>query len=72
MILIQYFDDILLVSTDKQLLAWDTDQLVRDMVQAGWMVSPKSITVPTSSLTWLGKVLDGTRLTIQQSPAYLA
>ena len=71
-ILIRYLDYIVLVSTDRHVLAWDTDKLVWDLIQAGWKVSPTSVTVPTSSLTWLGKIPDGTRLTIQQSPAYLA
>ena len=71
-IIIQYLDDILLVSTERKVLEWDTSQLVTDLIQAGWIVSPKFVTVPSTSLTWLGKVLDGTRLTIKQSPAYLA
>ena len=71
-IFIQHLDDILLVFTDKPVLVWDTDHLVRDLVQAGWMVSPNSVTVPTMPLKWPGKVLNGTRLTIHQSPAYLA
>ena len=71
-ILLQYLDDILLLSTDRHTLEWDTGKLVSDLVSAGWVVSPKSVTVPTTSLTWLGKELNGVDLSIQQSPVYLA
>ena len=35
-ILIQYLDDVLLVSTDATLLRWDTQRLVKDLVEGVW------------------------------------
>ena len=41
-ILIQYLDDLLLISVDRAVLAEDAAALAADLRTAGWKVSPKS------------------------------
>ena len=64
-ILIQYLDDVLLLSTDANVLRWDTKQLVPDLVEGGWVVSPKSVVEPSTSITWMGKSINGESYEIQ-------
>ena len=71
-ILIQYLDDVVLVSTDSNVLRWDTRQLVEDLVEEGWVVSPKSVVEPSTSITWMGKTIKGESYEIQQSSVYIA
>ena len=36
----------------------------------GWLLSPKSVTTPTQAIQWMGKLLDGTHLSITNLPSY--
>ena len=65
-------DDILLVSTDNNVLHWDTRQLVEDLVSGGWGVSPKSVIEPFTVITWMGKTINGASYEIQKSRVYIA
>ena len=67
-ILIQYLDDVLLISTDRELLASQARGLASDLVSMGGKVSPKSDIVPKSSITWLGKIISGSDYSMAQAP----
>ena len=61
-----HLDDILLASPDR------LNALVDDLVRAGSVVSPKSSTVPSMSVVWLGKEIDGADYSMCQAPTYVA
>ena len=71
-ILIQYLDDVLLISTNPLCLSLEANQLATDLSKAGWKVSPKSDLEPKTSVTWLGKTIDGANFSMAQAPTYLA
>ena len=71
-ILIQYVDDILLVSADPQRLYLETAMLADDLHEAGWIVSPKSQVIPATNVSWMGKELRGDDYTLLQSAEYMA
>ena len=71
-ILIQYLDDVLLISTNPRCLRLEANQLAEDLSTAGWKVSPKSDLEPKTSVTWLGKTIDGATFSMAQAPTYLA
>ena len=50
-ILIQYVDDILLVSADQQRFYPETAMLANDLHEAGWIVSPKSQVIPATNMS---------------------
>ena len=54
-ILIQYVDDILLVSADPHRLYLETTMLAEDLHEAGWIVSPKSRVITATNVSWMGK-----------------
>ena len=70
--MIQYLDDVLLISTDRELLAVEARGLASDPVTAGWKVSPKSHIDPKTSITWLGKTISGCDYSMTHAPKYLA
>ena len=69
--LIQYLDDVLLASVSQRCCGV-TLRLARDLVQGGWVVSPKSALEPDTCVTWLGKKIDGSEFSMQQTHTYLA
>ena len=71
-ILIQYVDDILLVSADPQRLYLETAMLADDLHEAGWIVSPKSQVIPATNVSWMGKEVRGDDYTPLQSAEYMA
>ena len=71
-ILIQYGDDILLVSADPHHLYLGTTMLAEDLHEAGWIVSPKWQVIPTTDVSWMGKELRGDEYTLLQSAEYMA
>ena len=71
-ILTQYLDDVLLISTNPLCLRLEANQLATDLSKAGWKVSPKSDLEPKTSVTWLGKTIDGATFSMAQAPTYLA
>ena len=71
-ILVQYVDDILLVSADVGRLQTETTMLLAKMRAAGWIISTKSQLEPTTQLTWMGKHLNGERYTLMQSAENMA
>ena len=71
-ILIQYVDDILLVSADPHRLYLETTMLAEDLHEAGWIVSPKSQVIPATNASWMGKELRGDEYTLLQSAEYMA
>ena len=71
-ILIQYVDNVLLISADRQRLWLETSLLTDDLRTAGWVISAKSQVEPTTSITWMGKQFDGDHYTVTQSVEYMA
>ena len=71
-ILIQHLDDVMLASVFPAVLRSDTATLARDLMQGGWVVSPKSVLEPDACITWLGKKIDGSDFSMQQTHTYLA
>ena len=71
-ILIQYVDDILLVSADPHRLHLETTMLGEDLHEAGWIVSPKSQVIPATDVSWMGKELRGDEYTLLQPAEYMA
>ena len=69
---LQYLDDILLFSTDREALHSFTSLMVRSLSSAGWILSQKSSTTPSPTIQWMGKDLDGSRCTISNSGSYAA
>ena len=57
--LIQYVDDVLLVSADPQRLRLETSLLTDELRAAGWVISSKSQVEPTTNISWMGKRFDG-------------
>ena len=58
-ILIQYVDDVLLISADQERLRLETRLLTDELRTAGWVISAKSQVEPTADITWMGKHLNG-------------
>lgn len=52
-----YLDDILLAHSDPHFLTYVTYLAVYLLQSAGFVISQKSILIPTSDITWLGKKL---------------
>jgi hypothetical protein len=71
-VIIQYMDDILLSSFSATDLLVATRTLVQSLQSDGWILSPKSVTIPTQAIQWMGKSLDGTNHSIANLPAMLA
>ena len=46
--------------------------MVKDLVEGRWVVSPKSVVEPSTSITWMGKSISGESYEIQQSSVYIA
>ena len=72
MILIQYVDDILLVSADIGRLQTKTTMLMAKMRAADSVIGTKSQVEPTGQPTWTGKHLNGERYTLMRSAEYMA
>jgi hypothetical protein len=71
-IIIQYMDDVLLCSISAHDLHLATATLVYSLQAEGWLLSAKSVTAPTPAIQWMGKLLDGTTLSISNLPQLLA
>ena len=65
-ILIQYVDDVLLISADQEHLRLETSLLTDELRAAGWIISAKS-QVETAHITWMGKHVDGSQYSLKQS-----
>ena len=59
----QYIDEILLASVDPHFLTFACHFLVHLITSSDLIISPKSVFVPTHTITWLGKILDHGTLT---------
>ena len=53
-----YLDDFLLVFTDREVLREAGRTAVRALVEAGFLISPKSVLDPVPVASFLGKQLD--------------
>ena len=53
----QYVDDILLTSADPVFLFAMCCYAAHLLTSAGFVISPKSHTIPTTEITWLGKTI---------------
>lgn len=71
-VIIQYVDDILLVSMSRDVLERTTISTVATLEDAGWIMSPKSVVEPSCSVVWMGKDIEGSLLTIANRPSYVA
>ena len=69
---VQYLDDVLAASVARELLGRHSRDLHDNLQRHNWVVSPKSVLVPTSRLVWMGKELDGESHAIRNSAGYLA
>ena len=58
-IVVQCLDDVFLVSVDRGVWERDTSALVTNLRIVGWVVCPKSVIVPSSEITWMGKNISG-------------
>jgi hypothetical protein len=70
----QYYDDILLASTDPAFLTFTFHYTCHLLTTAGFIISPKSSQAPSTEITWLGKTLFSTpgRLTLTNTPLRVA
>ena len=68
----QFIDGILLVAEDPAYLCFCFHYLTFLLTQAGFLISPKSSSAPTSDITWLGKRLSSPPLQLRNSPASVA
>ena len=57
-LLVHYLDDFLLVFTDSQVLREAGRSAVRALIEAGFLISPKSVLDPVPVASFLGKELD--------------
>ena len=53
--MVQYLDDILFLGRDKQEVARVTGRVASQLVQEGYLISPKSWTEPVEDVTWMAK-----------------
>jgi|Transcript_15719 hypothetical protein len=67
-----YLDDILLDAKCKNVLRRGQKAVVRQLKQAGFIISVKSELRPTKRLVFVGKLLDSLRKTVANQPAVLA
>ena len=56
----QYIDDLLLAHPDPYFLAFCTHYAAFLLTRAGFLLNDKSVFVPVTSITWLGKRIDTT------------
>ena len=57
-LLVHYLDDFLLVFTDREVLREAGRAAVRALIEAGFLISPKSVLDPVPVASFLGKELD--------------
>ena len=57
-LLVHYLDDVLLVFTDREVLREAGRSAVRALIEAGFLISPKSVLDPVPVASFLGKELD--------------
>jgi hypothetical protein len=68
----QYLDDAALVSSSPVSLQAHADSATARLIQAGFLISPKSVLQPQSAATFIGKRIDAGCGTISSLPAYYA
>ena len=69
---IQYLDDVLGVSTERTALRQHMRDVVEHLTAHNWVVSPKSVMEPDTTMDWVGKCLDGENHTIANGPRFMA
>ena len=57
-LLVHYLDDFLLIFTDREVLREAGRSAVRALIEAGFLISPKSVLDPVPVASFLGKELD--------------
>ena len=57
-LLVHYLDDFLLVFTDREVLREAGRSAVRTLIEAGFLISPKSVLDPVPVASFLGKELN--------------
>lgn len=68
-IILQYLDDVLLMSFDSTLLQSATQSIVDDLTLKGFIVSmKKTVLIPTSTITWLNKLISATPTSVSITP----
>ena len=68
----QYLDDILLASPDPPFLYAVSQYVCHLLTKAGFLISPKSCTVSSLHIMWLGKLLDSDPMKFTNSPSRVA
>ena len=69
---IQYLDDVLGVSTEREALRQHVHEVADHLTANNWVVSPKSVMEPNTTMDWVGKCLDGKERTIANRPRFMA
>ena len=57
-----------MASEDPLFLTFVTEYAIHLLTCAGFLISPKSVTLPCLSLSWLGKILSSTTYTLSNDP----